>query len=81
MSQKSTTEDVDPICTLFQISDLHLDSSVDVCVKKLDGNEFSNYQISVVRGDVKMPKSKGARNSGASNEGLPMIRDHNIYAS
>jgi len=32
--------------------------------------------MSVVRGDGKMPKSKGARNSGASNEGVSMIGDH-----
>ena len=32
--------------------------------------------MSVVRGGGKMPKSKGARNSGASNEGVPMIGNH-----
>ena len=37
---------------------------------------FSNYQMYFVRGDGKMPKTKGARNSGASNEGVPMIEDH-----
>ena len=31
--------------------------------------------MSVVRGDGKMPKSKEARNSGTTNEGVPIIED------
>ena len=54
-------------------------NSVEVCksvMENLDGSEFNDYRMLVVRGDGKMPKSKGARNSGATNEGVPMIGEH-----